>query len=357
MRPARSRAPDCRPRRFEDLVEPSDAKGLAACIREHALARAIGEASVAEIDATEHPSVRPCLRWPRAVRGCRVRRTKCFVDGLRLPCRFPVAFGRYPGRCLGAVDQRASILAKTVRDATMVGLHARHPGYGFDRHKGYPTAEHVEALRRLGPVALTAAASRRCAQPSRRSPGSRIATMDIARWLHVLGVTVWVGGMFFAYMALRPAAAQVLDPPQRLPLWSETLGRFFRWVWVAVALILASGVHMMVTLGGLPGAALHLGDAADRHRHDADLRARVLRGVSAARAGGRAGDWKSRRRRTRARSGRLVGVESGPGADRRSPSRRPARSSKQCRPQTREDAKGREGGSRSSLQLLQCASR
>jgi len=75
--------------------------------------------------------------------------------------------------------------------------------------------------------------------------------MDIARWLHVLGVTVWVGGMFFAYMALRPAAAQVLEPPQRLPLWSQTLGHFFRWVWLAVALILGSGLTMMAWLGGL----------------------------------------------------------------------------------------------------------
>jgi uncharacterized membrane protein len=75
--------------------------------------------------------------------------------------------------------------------------------------------------------------------------------MDIARWLHVLGVTVWVGGMFFAYLALRPAAAQVLEPPQRLPLWSQTLGRFFRWVWLAVALILGSGLTMMAWLGGL----------------------------------------------------------------------------------------------------------
>jgi uncharacterized membrane protein len=74
--------------------------------------------------------------------------------------------------------------------------------------------------------------------------------MDIARWLHVLGVTVWVGGMFFAYMALRPAAAQVLEPPQRLPLWSQTLGRFFRWVWLAVALILVSGLAMMASPGG-----------------------------------------------------------------------------------------------------------
>ena len=74
--------------------------------------------------------------------------------------------------------------------------------------------------------------------------------MDIARWLHVLGVAVWVGGMFFAYMALRPAAVAVLEPPLRLPLWHQTLSRFFRWVWLAVALILGSGLHMIAVLGG-----------------------------------------------------------------------------------------------------------
>lgn len=74
--------------------------------------------------------------------------------------------------------------------------------------------------------------------------------MDIARWLHLLGVAVWVGGMFFAYMALRPAAVAVLEPPLRLPLWHQTLRRFFLWVWVAVVLILVSGLHMIAVLGG-----------------------------------------------------------------------------------------------------------
>ncbi len=74
--------------------------------------------------------------------------------------------------------------------------------------------------------------------------------MDIARWLHLIGVAVWVGGMFFAYMALRPAAVAVLEPPLRLPLWHQTLRRFFLWVWVAVVLILVSGLHMIAVLGG-----------------------------------------------------------------------------------------------------------
>ena len=74
--------------------------------------------------------------------------------------------------------------------------------------------------------------------------------MDLARWLHVLGVVIWVGGMFFAYVALRPAAAR-LDPPLRLELWCETFRRFFVWVWVAVAAILLTGLHMTGAMGGL----------------------------------------------------------------------------------------------------------
>src|SRR5690606_5692971 len=55
--------------------------------------------------------------------------------------------------------------------------------------------------------------------------------------LHLLAAVVWVGGMFFAYMALRPAAATVLPPPQRLPLWTQTFRRFFPWVWITVVLL------------------------------------------------------------------------------------------------------------------------
>ena len=74
--------------------------------------------------------------------------------------------------------------------------------------------------------------------------------MTLSLFLHVISVVVWVGGMFFAYMALRPVAASVLEPPQRLTLWAGVLDRFFPWVWVSVALILLSGLHMLVLLGG-----------------------------------------------------------------------------------------------------------
>jgi len=72
----------------------------------------------------------------------------------------------------------------------------------------------------------------------------------LSLFLHLLSIVVWVGGMFFAYMALRPVAASVLEPPQRLTLWAGVFARFFPWVWVAVVLILATGLHMLMKLGG-----------------------------------------------------------------------------------------------------------
>jgi len=74
--------------------------------------------------------------------------------------------------------------------------------------------------------------------------------MAIALLLHLLSVVVWVGGMFFAYMALRPVAASVLEPPQRLTLWAGVFGKFFPWVGLSIALILLSGMYMLMLLGG-----------------------------------------------------------------------------------------------------------
>ena len=63
--------------------------------------------------------------------------------------------------------------------------------------------------------------------------------------LHVLAALVWVGGMFFAWMVLRPAALKALEGPARLKLWVEVFQGFFRWVWVAVVLLPISGVGMI----------------------------------------------------------------------------------------------------------------
>lgn len=59
--------------------------------------------------------------------------------------------------------------------------------------------------------------------------------------LHVLAVVIWVGGMFFAWMALRPVAASQLEPPVRLKLWDGVFCNFFPWVWISIIMILASG--------------------------------------------------------------------------------------------------------------------
>lgn len=83
--------------------------------------------------------------------------------------------------------------------------------------------------------------------------------MNIAIPLHVLAVVIWVGGMFFAHMALRPVALTQFEPPQRLPLMYAVLSKFFPWVWVAVVSILASGFWMIFSVyGGFAGLALHV---------------------------------------------------------------------------------------------------
>lgn len=63
--------------------------------------------------------------------------------------------------------------------------------------------------------------------------------------LHLLAALVWVGGMFFAWMILRPAAIAALEGPARLKLWTEVFQRFFVWVWVAVVLLPISGVGLI----------------------------------------------------------------------------------------------------------------
>ena len=63
--------------------------------------------------------------------------------------------------------------------------------------------------------------------------------------IHVLAALVWVGGMFFAWMVLRPAAGKALEGPARLKLWVEVFPRFFAWVWVAAVIRPIGGVGML----------------------------------------------------------------------------------------------------------------
>jgi uncharacterized membrane protein len=76
--------------------------------------------------------------------------------------------------------------------------------------------------------------------------------------LHILSAVIWVGGMFAAYVCLRPAAG-LLEPPQRLPLWRGFFQKFFPWVWMSVILLLASGYWMLITtFGGFAKAPLYI---------------------------------------------------------------------------------------------------
>jgi uncharacterized membrane protein len=83
--------------------------------------------------------------------------------------------------------------------------------------------------------------------------------MSLAITLHLLAAVVWVGGMFFAYLAMRPAVAEVVEPADRPALWYHTLSRFFRWVWAAVVVLLATGYWMVFGyFGGMAGAGWHV---------------------------------------------------------------------------------------------------
>ena len=122
---------------------------LAVEIREKALAWAVAEASVQEIDRINILQA-SLLAMQRAVSGLSLMPEKALVDGNKCPvlaCPVEAIVG---GDGKLAAIAAASILAKTVRDALMQELHVRYPQYGFDRHKGYPTAFHLAALREHG---------------------------------------------------------------------------------------------------------------------------------------------------------------------------------------------------------------
>lgn len=103
-------------------------------------------------------------------------------------------------------------------------------------------------------------------------------------FLHIASVVVWVGGMFFAYVCLRPAAVAVLEPPLRLTLWQRVFARFLPLAGVAVGLVLLSGLTMLFGAGfaaapphwhamfllGLVMAAVYVGVIAVPYRLLAD---------------------------------------------------------------------------------------
>ncbi|NDV12630.1 ribonuclease HII [Crenobacter sp. HX-7-9] len=135
-----------------DSKKLSEAKrdALAPLIRERALAWCVAEASAAEID-TLNILQATMLAMRRTVEGLSVTPGEVLIDGNRVPKGLLVpARAIVKGDALEPAISAASILAKTVRDAQLLALDARHPGYGFARHKGYPTPEHLAAIERLG---------------------------------------------------------------------------------------------------------------------------------------------------------------------------------------------------------------
>ena len=131
---------------------------LAREIRRNAVAFSLGAAAPDEVDELNVLQA-TLLAMERAVLGLAVQPNLVRVDGNRVP-----SFRRHPGRYLTEAVVRgdrsvpcisaASILAKVCRDRLMRRWHRAFPGYGFDRNKGYPTREHIDALERLGPCVI-----------------------------------------------------------------------------------------------------------------------------------------------------------------------------------------------------------
>ena len=83
--------------------------------------------------------------------------------------------------------------------------------------------------------------------------------MSIALFLHILAAVIWVGGMFFAHVVLRPVAAGQLEPPVRLTLWVGVFKRFFPMVFAAIATLLVTGYWMVLSFyGGFDAVGLHV---------------------------------------------------------------------------------------------------
>lgn len=122
---------------------------LAVLIRERARAWAVAEASVEEIDRLNilHATM---LAMQRAVAALCHQPDRVVIDGNRCPDVPYACEAIVKGDASEPAIAAASILAKTVRDEQMVALDQRHPAYGFARHKGYPTADHLLALHRHG---------------------------------------------------------------------------------------------------------------------------------------------------------------------------------------------------------------
>ena len=126
-------------------------EALAVIIERDALAWSLGRAEPIEIDELNILQA-TMLAMQRAVAALSLQPDHVLIDGNRCPVLPMTAEAIVKGDGTVAEISAASILAKVARDREMAELHATHPGYGFDRHKGYPTPAHLRALAELGPL-------------------------------------------------------------------------------------------------------------------------------------------------------------------------------------------------------------
>ena len=132
------------------VLSPARRLRAAACIREKAVAWAVGWATHEEIDRLNiHHATLLAMR--RAVEALPVRPDRILVDGLYCPATGIPSVAIVKGDATVPQIMAASIIAKTSRDAWMERYAETEPSYGYERHKGYPTAEHRAIVRRLGP--------------------------------------------------------------------------------------------------------------------------------------------------------------------------------------------------------------
>lgn len=149
-------------------LSPLQRERLVALIRREAVAWSIGWASHVEIDRINVLRASH-LAMLRAVRGLSVTPQLAIVDGSLAPeLGVPVRAVVRADATVAAV-MAASIVAKVARDRWMVAYAALEPAYGFERHKGYPTAEHQAALLRLGPCAIHRLSFSGCEDPAREA--------------------------------------------------------------------------------------------------------------------------------------------------------------------------------------------
>jgi len=146
---------DYRPRGVDDSkqLDAAERERLAEDIKRNAVSWAVGRAEVGEIDRLN-------IYWAgilslrRAVLGLDPRPEHLLIDARRIRDLDIPQDGIVHGDALSLTIAAASILAKTTRDALMARMDEEYPGYGFARHKGYPTPDHVAALRERGACAI-----------------------------------------------------------------------------------------------------------------------------------------------------------------------------------------------------------